>query len=724
MDGSGGIYRKEAAAKRENFGYNTLMNQTFRLPQATRIGHSACPHDCPSTCALDVELVDERTIGRVHGSKDNDYTAGIICAKVARYAERQHHKDRLMHPLRRKGAKSSGEFERISWDDALDIVAEKFLAAEKKYGAESVWPYYYAGTMGLVMRDGINRLRHAKKYSGFHSTICVNPGWTGFAAGVGKVAGVDPREMAKSDCVVIWGTNAVNTQINVMTHAVRARKERGAKIVAVDIYMNGTMEQADLPVLVKPGTDGALACAVMHCLFRDSKADWAYLDKYTDAPRELEAHLRTRDPAWASAITGTPVETIEEFARLVGDTKRTFFRLGYGFSRSRNGAANMHAASCIAAVTGAWQYEGGGAFHISQDIFALDKTAVEGLDVIDRSVRVLDQSRIGAILTGDREALFGGPPVTAMIVQNTNPVSVAPDQNKVKQGFARDDFFVCVHEQFMTETAQMADVVLPATTFLEHDDIYRGGGHMYLVLGPKLVEPPGECRTNHDVIAALAKRVGAAHRGFAMSPRELIDEMLRVSKRGTFAELEANRWIDCQPPFRQSHYLDGFPWPDGKFRFKPDWPRVPFRSPYTCGPVDDMPTLPDHWTVIEEADAEHPFRLATSPSRGFLNSTFNETPTSLAQEGRPTVMIHPDDARPLGIGDGDLVVLGNRRGQVRLHAKLFNGVRRGVLIAESIWPNSAYADGCGINSLTGADAIAPYGGAAFHDNKVWARPAP
>ena len=222
------------------------MNQTVRLPNAKRIGFSACPHDCPSTCALEVELIDERTIGRVHGAKDNDYTAGVICAKVARYAEREHHAERLLHPLQRVGEKGAGEFRPISWDDALDLVAEKFLQAEQRHGAESVWPYFYAGTMGLVMRDGINRLRHVKKYSGFHSTICVNPAYAGFAAGVGRIAGVDPREMAKSDLVVIWGTNAVNTQVNVMTHAVRARKERGAKIAAVDIYMNGTMEQADL----------------------------------------------------------------------------------------------------------------------------------------------------------------------------------------------------------------------------------------------------------------------------------------------------------------------------------------------------------------------------------------------------------------------------------------------------------------------------------------------
>jgi len=701
------------------------MNQTLRPPpQPVRIGASACPHDCPSTCALEIEILDERTIGRVRGAKDNDYTAGVICAKVARYAERVHHPDRLTQPLRRTGAKGSGSFAPISWDDALDLVAEKFLEVEERHGAQAVWPYYYAGTMGLVMRDGIHRLRHAKKYSGFHSTICVNTAFTGFAAGTGKIAGPDPREMAKSDLIVIWGTNPVNTQVNVMTHAVRARKERGAKIVAVDVYMNGTMEQADLAVLVKPGTDGALACAVMHCLFRDGKADWDYLDKYTDAPRELEAHVRARDPHWAEAITGCPVATIEEFARLVGATKRAFFRLGYGFARSRNGPVNMHAATCIPAVTGAWQHEGGGAFHNNADIYHWNKSMIEGSELRDRAVRMLDQSRVGAILCGDRQALKDGPPVTAMLIQNTNPVSVCPDQETVKRGFAREDLFVCVHEQFLTETAKMADVVLPATMFMEHDDVYQAGGSQYILLGGKLIEPPGQCRSNHEVICALAKRVGAEHPGFAMSPRELIDWTLQKSGWGTLAELEAKRWIDCQPDFETAHYIKGFAWSDGKFRFKPDWPKVPFRMPVHAGPIAAMPKMPDHWTIIEEADGAHPFRLATSPSRGFLNSTFNETPSSRAQNrGRPEIMIHSADAATLAIADGAPVIVGNTRGQVRLHARLFDGVRRGVLIAESIWPNDAYPDGRGINTLTGADAIAPYGGAAFHDNKVWIRPA-
>ncbi len=616
------------------------------------IGHSACPHDCPSTCALDVELLADGRIGRVYGAKDNTYTDGVICAKVARYAERIHHPDRLTRPLRRKGAKGSREFEPISWDDALDITAEAMLKAERDYGAEAVWPYYFAGTMGLVMRDGINRLRHAKRYSDMYQSICTTLAWTGFAAGTGRLAGTDPREMAKADCVVIWGTNPVNTQVNVMTHAVKARKQRGAKIVAIDIYNNGTMAQVDMALCVRPGTDGALACAVMHVLFRDGLADRAYMAKYADCPEELEAHLETRTPEWAAAITGLEVAEIEAFARLVGENKRTFFRLGYGFTRQRNGAHNMHAALCIPTVTGAWQFEGGGGFHTNGAIYHWDKTLIEGLDVRDASVRVLDMSRIGPVLTGDPRDLGDGPPVKAIFIQNQNPVQVAPEQAKVKAGFARDDLFVCVHEQFMTATAEMADIVLPATMFLEHDDVYQGGGQQHIMLGPKLVEPPGECRSNHDVISALAERVGAEHRGFRMTAREIIDETLRASGWGTLAELEAKRWIDCQPDFETAHYLKGFGYPDGKFRFKPDWENVPVARKFDWGIAASMPRLPDHWDVIENADATHPFRLATSPARQYLNSSFNETPTSRDLEGGPAALIHPDDLAALGIANG------------------------------------------------------------------------
>ena len=682
---------------------------------APLIGHSACPHDCPSTCALDIELLPDGKIGKVRGSPDNSYTDGVVCAKVARYAERAHHPDRLMHPLRRK---ANGEFEQVSWDVALDITADAMLAAEARYGPEAVWPYFFAGTMGLVMRDGINRLRHAKRYSDMHASICTTLAWTGFVAGTGRLAGPDPREMAQSDCVVIWGTNPVNTQVNVMTHATRARKDRGAKVVAIDIYQNGTMRQADMALCVRPGTDGALACAVMHVLFRDGYADRDYLERYTDCPQELEQHLATRSPDWASAITGLTVAEIEAFAKLVGTTPRTYFRLGYGFSRQHNGAHNMHAASCIAAVTGAWRYEGGGAFHNNGAVFHWDKTLIEGLDVKDPTVRILDMSRIGPVLTNDPVDIGDGPPVTALFIQNQNPVQVAPEQRLVKQGFARDDLFVCVHEQFMTATAKMADIVLPATMFVEHDDIYQGGGHQFIILGPKLIEPPGECRSNHDVICDLAKRVGAEHPGFAMTPRELIDATLQASGWGTYEELARNKWIDCQPDFETSHFVNGFDYPGGKFRFRPDWSNVPVARKHDWGIADTIPTLPDHWDVIEAADDAHPFRLATSPARGYLNSSFNETPGSREREGRPTVMVHPQDLADLDIADGEKVRLSNTRGDITIHAEAFDGIQRGVVIVESIPPNEQFDNEDGLNTLTSAKQVAPYGGAAFHDNHV------
>ena len=701
------------------------MNQHASI----KVAHSACPHDCPSTCALEVEVIDGQRIGRIHGAKENAYTAGVICAKVARYSERIHHPDRLLKPLIRAGAKGDNQWKEASWEAALDLVAENFLKAEEKYGSETVWPYFYAGTMGLVQRDSIDRLRHAKKYSGFFGSICTNLAWTGYVMGTGKLAGPDPREMAKADCVVIWGTNAVATQVNVMTHAIKARKERGAKIVVVDIYDNATMKQADMGLVLKPGTDGALACAVMHVLFREGLADWAYLEKYTDDPKGLEAHLQTRTPEWASAITGLAVEEIEAFARLVGTTKKTFFRLGYGFARQRNGAVNMHAAASIAAVTGCWQYEGGGAFHNNGAIYRLDKSLVEGVKLSDPHIRQLDQSQIGRVLTGDAEALRGGVPVTAMLIQNTNPVNVAPEQRLVKRGFLRDDLFTCVHEQFMTDTAELADVVLPATMFMEHDDIYKGGGHQYLMVGPKLVDPPEGPRTNVYVIEELAKRLGVSDQpGFGLSEREHIDFMLARQGYGTFESLHKDRWFDLQPDFETAHYINGFGHPDGKYRFKPQWnggfaPNKPAKSVGILGPYEQLPEFPDHIDLIEVADEAHPFRLATSPARNFLNSSFTETPSSQKKEGRPELLLHPADAEAMGVGDGDRVEVGNTRGDIVLHAKLFDGVKRGVVIAEGIWPNSAHERGEGINVLTGADAPAPYGGAAFHDNRVWVRPA-
>ncbi len=678
------------------------------------IRHAVCPHDCPSTCALEVEVLDGRRIGAVRGAEGNSYTAGVICAKVARYAERIHHPDRVTQPLLRTGPKGSGQFRQISWNEALDRVAEAFIATARRHGTQAVWPYYYAGTMGLVQRDGINRLRHVMRYSGQAKTICTSICEAGWMAGVGRFIGPDPREMARSDLIVMWGGNPVATQVNVMTHIARARKQRGAKLVVVDPYRTGTAAVADMHLALRPGTDAALACAVMHVAFRDGYADREYMARFSDCPAGLEAHLAVRSPEWAAAITGLRVAQIEDFARLYCTTQRAYIRIGYGFARSRNGAASMHAVTCLPTVTGKWPHEGAGALWSYRSIYNWDKTLIEGLDAIDPATRILDMSRVASILTGDRDALGNGPQVHAMLIQNSNPATVAPDTHRVRRGLMRDDLFVAVHEQFMTETAQLADVVLPATMFMEHDDLYQAGGHSHIQVGAKLIDPPGECRSNHVVLQELALRLGARHRGFEMSAMEIIDWTLRASGWPDAEAVLKQHWLDVAPPVAEAHYNNGFPQADKRFHFAPDWRSI-------GNDWARMPALPDYMPATDEATPDRPFRMVTAPARHFLNTCFTETPTSRAKEVRPKVLLHPADAARLGIAEGEHVRLGNARGEVVLPARLFGGLQPGVVVVESVWPNAAFEGGIGINALTSDDPAPPMGGAVFHDTAVWLR---
>jgi len=679
---------------------------------------SVCPHDCPSACALEVERIDGNRIGRIRGPASQTYTHGVVCAKVARYAERQHHPDRLSQPLRRIGDKGVGRaaFAPISWDAALDEVAEQLTRSVQRYGSETAWPHFYGGTMGLVQRDGLQRLRHEMRYSRQHSTICSALTDAGWHAGCGFKRGGDGREMAKSDVIVVWGGNPVSTQVNAMTHITIARKARGAKLIVIDPYRTASAAAADLHLAPLPGTDGALACAVMHVLFKEDYADRAYLARHTDDPLGLEAHLATRGPAWAAPITGLDVDEIVDFARLYGRNRRSFIRLGYGFSRSRNGAAQVFAVTCLPAVTGAWQYEGGGALLSNHDLFPLDRTLIEGLDVLDPATRILDQSRIGPILAGDRRDLGDGPPVTALFVQNTNPMVVAPESGLVRQGFARDDLFVCVHEQFMTETAAMADIVLPATTFLEHDDFYTAGGHTYLQLSRAILPPHAECRSNHDVICGLAHRLGARHPGFELNPIQLIDHTLRASGLPAVSDFPSDGWLDCCPPFETSHFMDGFGHADKRFHFRADWAALGHDH-------SRLGTFPDHFPVTDDGDPQRPFRLVAAPSRSFLNTSFNNIPSGIAREGRPTALVHPEVLAGLGLGDGDRLRIGNRRGSVVVHARGFDGLQTRVVVVEGLWPNHAFEEGIGINLLTSADPGLPCGGAVFHDSSVWLSPA-
>jgi anaerobic selenocysteine-containing dehydrogenase len=680
-------------------------------PRAT-IVKSACPHDCPSSCSLEVERLAPNRIGVIRGSEANTYTAGVVCAKVARYHERVHHPNRLTQPLRRKGDKGAGDFTPISWDDALDEVAENFTRVAQRWGREAVWPYHSGGTMGVVQRYGIDRLRHAMRYSRQQTTICVTPAQSGWVAGVGAMKGVDPREMADSDLIVVWGGNPVSTQVNAMVHISRARK-RGAKLVVVDVYRTPTAEAADLALIIRPGSDGALACAMMHVLLKENRADRAYLATHTDFGSDVERHLATCTPEWAAPITGLSPEQITDFARLYGSTRKSFLRPGFGFTRSRNGSASMHAVSCLPAITGAWQHHGGGAFFLNIN-WGLNTTLAHGLDVLDPSTRILDQSRIGPILCGEAADLEGGPPVMAMLMQNANSANVAADSHKVKRGLSRTDLFTCIHEQFPTATAQYADILLPAAIFLEYDDIYYGLGHTHITVGKAVLERYADTRTNHEVVCALAKRLGATHPGFDMTAAELLDHTLQASNRGTLAEAAERGWIDCAESFEDAHFQTGFAHADKRFHFKPDWSAI--------GPLHAaMPIMPDYLRNIEDADAEHPFRMVAPPARSFLNTSFSETPGSRKREGEPRALLHPDDIGALGVAPDDPVTIGNARGSLVMRCRPFAGVQRGVVIVEGIWPNSTFAGNLGVNQLIGAERVPPNGGSPFHDTAVWIR---
>lgn len=669
---------------------------------------SVCPHDCPSACALDVAIEAPGRIGRIHGAAQ-PFTDGVVCAKTARYAERVHHADRLRTPMRRVGAKGEGRFAPIGWDEALDEVADAFRRAADKYGPETIWPYFYGGTMGHVQRGAVNRLRDALGWSGQLETICASIGGAGWQAGVGAKRGVDLREVADAELVVVWGGNPVVTNVNLMGLIAKA-KRGGAKLVVVDPYRTQTARKADHHLALRPGTDAALACAVMHVQLTEGLADRAYLARLTDFTPEVEAHLAARTPAWAAAVTGLDEADIVAFARLYGSTKRSFLRLSYGMSRTRNGAASVHAVSCLPAVSGAWAVKGGGAALSMSGVFTLKDDLLKGPGC-PHPRRILDMSRIGPVLMGDSRDLGDGPPVTAIIVQNANPAVTAPQTRDVRQGLARDDLFLCVHEQLPTETAAFADILLPATTFLEHEDLYTSYGHSFLQSARPVIPPVGESRPNHWVIGQLARRLGVHDPALEMSERQVIDAVLQASGLPGAEALHDCRWIDLQVPFETSHFLDGFGHPDGKFRFRPDWSALGAQHAA-------MPTMPDHMAITDEASARRPFRLVTAPSPHFLNSSFTEMPTSRRLAQRPTALLHPEDCALLGVAEGGRVRLVNDQGSVVVAVSAFDGLQRGVAVVEGIWPNAAFEGGWGINTLTSADAAPPFGGAVFHDTAI------
>ncbi|MBF0623127.1 MAG: molybdopterin-dependent oxidoreductase [Magnetococcales bacterium] len=663
---------------------------------------ATCPLDCPSACSLKITLQNDKII-KIAGDDNHSFTQGIICGKMSRYAD-IHNGERINQPLLRTGKKGDGQFKPISWNQALERISNEIRHASKHYGPESVFPFYYGGTMGVVQRAAIDRLTHKAGFSMIEKTLCSPIAESGWSAGVGAHLGPAPEEMVQSDCIVLWGINAAVTHINIMSF-VKQAQQNGAQLIVVDPYQTRTARRADIHLNPRPGTDGALACAMAHVLLKEDLVDRNYLSKYSDFDTDVEAHYKSRTPEWAEQITGIDAALIRKTARLFGKAQAPFIKLGLGMSRQNNGASNIHAVSTLPTLTGAWKKPGGGALLMTSNGFSVNDTPVRHSQWINPNTRSLDMSRLGALLTD--QAL--NPAISVLMVFNTNPAVSCPDAGLIRQGLKREDLFTVVHEQVMSDTAQLADIVLPATTFLEHADLYKSFGQYTLQHTPALLPVTSEARCNHDVVNAIAQALGYTDEAFTGTVEQRIEEIIQVSGLPPIAQWIDQHWLDMTPSERKRRFLDGFPQDDGLFHFRPGWSNP------------DMPDLPDHWPVNQRdrlSQEDYPLDFMTPPDNVAINSTFSLVPSVQKRREPPTLWIHPNDADALDIGEGDRVLVSSTTASLTFLAHRTQRVQRGLCLCEGMHRAEAFPEKMPLNALTRADRTEPNGGPALHDNRV------
>jgi anaerobic selenocysteine-containing dehydrogenase len=672
---------------------------------------SVCPHDCPSCCSLDVTVVDGR-IADVTGTPGHPFTQGVICGKVREYAERVHSPLRVLTPLRRTGAKGEGRFEPIAWDDALAEIARRWRAIIAEHGGEAILPFSYAGSMGQVQYFAGHPLFHALGASHLDRSICVSTAYAGWRGTVGRVTGNDSEQMVGADLVVLWGVNAAYSTVNVMTLVKQARR-RGAHVVVVDPYRTATARRADEHLMVRPGTDGALALAMMHVLIGEGLVDAEYVERATLGFAALAEHVKAWPPERVAPIVGLDAEAIVAFARRYGAGPRSFIRVGIGISRHDNGGMTCRTLACLPALTGAYADPHGGALLSSGDAFAMDLNALQRPDLLPaRPPRVINMIRLGRALTDPGLT----PPVKSLYVYSSNPAAVCPNQTLVLRGLAREDLFTVVHEQVLTDTAYYADLVLPATTSMEHADVYRSYGQFYLQYAEPVLPPQGQARSNWEVFAALAGALGAAEDHYARGA----DAALAAALAGgephvraiTLERLKREKSVRLALPRPYVPFAHGAPTPSGK---------VEFVSASLA--AQGLPALPT-WTPLAEGPARadlaarFPLQCIVPPNRFFLNSSFSQSERLRRRQGAPTVMLAPDDARARGIADGDAVTVTSPRGAARFTACVTDATRAGVAVIEGIWWHRFHPGGRGVNVLTDDRVADMGGGPAFHSNLV------
>ncbi|HEY6101137.1 MAG TPA: molybdopterin oxidoreductase family protein [Anaeromyxobacter sp.] len=659
------------------------------------VARSVCPFDCPDACGLLVDVEGGRAV-RVRGDPEHPYSQGTLCPKMNGYDRTVHSPERLLHPLVRTGRKGEGEFRRASWDEAIALVASRFREVAERHGAEAILPYSYAGSMGLLQRNAGMAFFHRLGASRLERTICTPAQDAGWKAVMGMTPGPSPDAVLDSDLVVLWGINAVATNIHFVQRVKEARR-RGARVLLLETYATDTARVADRTVLVRPGTDGALALGLVHVLARDGLADEAFLSEETQGWPELRARaLADYPPDAVSATTGVPAADVEDLARQLGRARAPFIRVGGGPSRHANGAMTVRTVAALAAVLGAYGRKGGGCFTATHSSQAFDLSPLTREDLQPRPARVVNMNQLGRAL-----AELDAPPIHAMYVWCSNPASVAPDQNAVLRGLAREDLFLAVHERFMTDTARHADVVLPATTSLEHADLYRSYGQYTVQRVRPAIPPLGEAKPNWEVFRLLAAAMGFEEPLFRMSADEVIDLLLAQPspwRRVGFAErLAGGRAVEMAPPA-------GTRWatPSGKIMLAN--PEEPER-------------LPGYLPTYADAGGP-PLRLVTAPALYTLNSSFMERPELREKNGGMTLQLAPADARERGLADGQRVVAWNALGEAVFVLRVTDRVPPGVAVAEGVWWLGHTPGGRNVNALTSQRLTDRGAGSTFYDNRV------
>jgi anaerobic selenocysteine-containing dehydrogenase len=693
----------------------------------TEFARAVCPHDCPDTCAMRVTVENGRAT-KVTGDPDHPPTQGVLCTKVSRYADRVHHPSRLTTPMKRVGKKGEGRFEPITWDEAFTLAATR-LSEIAARAPEAIVPYSYAGTMGLVQGDSIaQRFFHTLGASQLDRTICASAGAAGLKYTYGAGLGMLTEFFSESELILIWGSNPIASNLHFWTRAQEA-KRNGARLIAIDPYRSLTAEKCHQHIALKPGTDGALALGMMHVLIAEDLLDHAYIADHTLGFAQLKARALTYTPARVAQICGLDETEIVELARLYGKTRKAAIRLNYGMQRVRGGGNAVRAIACLPSLTGAWRERAGGALLSSSGWAPVDSFALARPDLMpgwpSAPSRVINMNAIGDALLnpGDasdashdkaasRDKTFG-PKVEAIVVYNSNPVAVAPDSERVAAGFAREDLFTIVLEHFQTDTADYADLLLPATTQLEHLDVHKSYGHTHVMANLPALAPVGEAKPNTEIFRGIARAMGLTEPALY----DTDEAVAAVAFRWDDAALAGVDWPTLKQTRWAKLHVPDAPFAEGGFRTPSG--KCEFYSEQLAR--QGLDPLPDYLPPYESAEhapelaARYPLAMISPPARNFLNSTFVNVESLRSTEGEPHLDMHPADAQRRGIVEGSPVRIFNGRGSMQARARVTDKAREGLVVGLSIWWKKLAPDGRNANQVT-SQALTDLGGSAtFYD---------